>query len=70
MNKKRNKLLIITSIIFVVVALIALVVGFTLSGNDVIAWLSSKWAMLIYIVVGCYFLIFIYLVVGDKIRGM
>lgn len=68
--KSRNKLLIITSVVFVVIALILLVAGFALAGNDVIAWLGSKWAMMFYIVFGCYGLLAIYLLVGDKIKRM
>lgn len=66
--KHRNKILIITAIVFVITAIIFLVVGFTVAGNDVIAWLGSKYAMLFYIVFGMYGLFIVFVLLGDRIR--
>ena len=66
--KKRNKLLIIIAIAFVVVGLIALILGFALAGNNVIAWLGSKYAMLFYITLGVYGLIVLYILISDKVK--
>lgn len=39
---------------FLVVGLVAMVVGFKLAGFDILAWFSSKYAMIVYIVLGLY----------------
>lgn len=66
--RKRNKILIITSIVFVVLAIVFLILGFTLSGANVLAWFTSKWAILIYTVYGVYALIVLFFLVGDWIK--
>ena len=65
---KRNKIIIIMSIIFIVLAIAFLITGFALAGNDVLAWFGSKYAKLFYIVFGVYFLVIIYFVVTDRIK--
>lgn len=66
--KKKNKVLIITSIVFVVFALVFLILGFALSGVDILAWFTSKWAYMFYAVGAVYLIIVITIVVGDLIR--
>ena len=66
--KKRNKLLIITAILFVVTAIVFLILGFALAGNDILAWFGSKYAMLFYIVFGTYFLFILFIIIGDRIK--
>ena len=68
--KNRNKLLIIISIIFIVIAVSLLILGFILSGNDIIKWLKSSYAIICYIVVGVYVLILAYVFIGDKIKKL
>jgi len=70
MNKKRNRLLIITSIVALVIALIFVVLGFALAGADVLGWFTSKWAFLFYTVYGCYMLVILYILIGDKIKKL
>ena len=65
---KRNKIIIIMSIIFIVLAIAFLITGFALAGNDVLAWFCSKYAMLFYIAFGVYFLVIMYFVVTDRIK--
>lgn len=65
---KRNKIIIIMSVIFIVLAIAFLITGFALAGNDVLAWFGSKYAMLFYIVFGVYFLVIMYFVVTDRIK--
>jgi len=65
---KRNKIIIIMSIVFIVLAIAFLITGFALAGNDVLAWFGSKYAMLFYIVFGVYFLVIMYFVVTDRIK--
>lgn len=68
--KKRNKILIITAIAFVVTAIVFLILGFALAGHDIIAWLGSKYAMLFYIVFGTYGLIVLFILIGDRIKRL
>lgn len=65
---KRNKIIIIMSIVFIVLAIAFLITGFALAGNDVLSWFGSKYAMLFYIVFGVYFLVIMYFVVTDRIK--
>ena len=66
--KKRNKILIITAIAFAITAIVFLILGFALSGANILEWFASKYAMLFYIVFGCYLLIIIFTLVGDLIK--
>lgn len=68
--KKRNKILIITAIAFVVTAIVFLILGFALAGNDILAWFGSKYAMLFYIVFGTYGLIVLFVLIGDRIKRL
>lgn len=56
---KRNKTLVICGIVWAVLAIVITVVGFILSGVDIIAWFSSKWAMYLYVFLGVYLLVII-----------
>lgn len=68
--KSKNKILLITALLFVITAVVFLILGFSLAGANVWAWFGSKWAMIFYIVFGIYALIIIYLVVGDWIKRL
>lgn len=56
---KRNRTLIICGIVWAVLAIIITIVGFIISGVDIIAWFSSKWAMYLYVFLGVYLLVLI-----------
>lgn len=68
--KKRNRILIITAIAFVITAIVFLIVGFAMAGNDILAWFGSKYAMLFYIVFGTYFLFIVFILIGDRIKRL
>lgn len=68
--KKRNKILIIMSIAFVAVALIAFVAGFAIAGFDILAWFGSKYAMLTYIILGSWALLIAFILISDWIKRM
>lgn len=68
--KTKNKILIITSVIFAVIAIAFLITGFALSGADILGWFASQYAMLFYIVAGCYLLIILFVLVGDWIKKL
>ena len=65
---KRNRTLIICGIIWAILAIIITVVGFILSGVDIIAWFSSKWAMYLYVFLGIYLLVILIFLVIPAIR--
>ena len=67
---KRNKIVLILLAIFAALALLFLILGFALSGNDIIAWLGSKWAMWVYVILGTYLLVIAFIIISDKIRRM
>lgn len=68
--KHRNKILIIIAIIFVITAIAFLITGFALAGNDIIAWFSSKYAVLFYITFGVYGLFIIFILISDWIKRL
>lgn len=53
---------------FLLVGLVALIVGFQLSGFDVLGWFSTKYAFIVYVVVGAYLFFVIWLAVNDYIK--
>ena len=65
---KRNRTLIICGIVWAAIALFITILGFALSGADIIAWFSSKWAMFVYTFLGVYLLVVIILFVIPMIR--
>lgn len=68
--KKRNKVLIITSVVFLIIALTFVILGFQLSGHDVLAWFGSKWAMWFYVIGGLYVGFIVFIIVGDLIKKL
>lgn len=52
---------------FLMVAGVALVVGFQLSGFDVIAWFGTRYAMYVYISGGLYLMLVAALLVNDYV---
>lgn len=54
---KRNRTLIICGLIWAALALIATILGFVLSGGDIVAWFTSKWAMFIYVFLIVYLIV-------------
>ena len=67
---KRNRIIVILGAIFVVMAVIFIVLGFVLSGADILAWFGSKWAMWLYAFACIYVLVIIYLIVSERIRSL
>lgn len=60
---------VILSFLFLVIALIGLLVGFTIAGADVIAWFSSKYAMIVYFFIFFYGAFAVGVFVKDWIRN-
>ena len=65
---KRNRTLIICGLVWAILALVLTILGFILSGGDIIAWFSSKWAMYLYVFLGVYLLVVVIAFVIPMIR--
>ena len=68
--KNRNKIIIILGIIFVIAAIAFLILGFALSGADIIAWFGSKWAIWLYVFLGTYVIIVAIIFISEKIKNL
>lgn len=68
--KKRNKIILVISAVFVVIAIALLIIGFAISGADIIGWFSSQWAMWFYVIIGTYLLILAMIFIGEKIKKL
>lgn len=68
----KKKTFLIVSIIIVCLGILAFVLAYGLSkGWDVVgAWFSSKYAIILYIVVGCYFAIVLWWIIGERIKNL
>lgn len=66
--KRKNKLLIIIAIAFIITAIVFLIVGLTMAGNNILEWLTSKYAILFYIAFGTYAVFVVFLFIGDWIK--
>lgn len=66
--KKRNKILLIVAGVFIALAIAFLIVGFTLAGENILAWFTSKWALLFYSAFSVYAIVVIAIVAGDLIK--
>ena len=68
--KKRNRIIIIVSAIFLVIAIAMLIVGFIIKDGNILWWFTSKWAMWFYVLLGLYLLFIAGLFINDKIRSL
>ena len=50
--KNGNGIMVAIIVIAAIAGVAAILVGYFLSGHDIVAWLTSKWAITIYIAVG------------------
>lgn len=66
--KKRNKLLIIISIVFVIIAIIVMIIGLALQNFNFIKFFTGDYAILFYIVFGLYVTGVLFIFVGDWIK--
>ena len=65
---KHKKLLIISSCVFLVFALVMLLVGGYIAGWNILGWFTSKHAMSMYLIGGLYILFVAGIVIYDKIK--
>ena len=64
----RNKTLIIAGVIWAVLAIGFVILGFAISGEDILGWFSSKYAILTYTFLAVYLIVFIIFIVLPAIR--
>lgn len=71
-QKSKKNLFLIVSLIVILVGLVCFILAYGISqGWDVlIAWFGSKWAIILYILLGCYALFAGWLLISDKIKNM
>ena len=65
---RKSKLLIAIIAAFVATAALFLILGFALSGADILGWFTSKWAILFYMAFAVYALFAGYILIGDRIK--
>ena len=53
---------------FLLVAIVAMVVGFYLAGFDILGWFKTRYAFIVYIVVGFYLFIASYVFIMEYIN--
>ena len=53
---------------FLVVAVVAMIVGFYLAGFDILGWFKTRYAFIVYIVVGFYVFIASYVFIMEYIQ--
>ena len=53
---------------FLLVAIVAMIVGFYLAGFDILGWFKTRYAFIVYIVVGFYVLIASYVFIMEYIH--
>ena len=66
----RNKALIITGVILLVVALVVFLIGGWLAGWDFVAYFKSQSFVWICVLVGVYFLSVVLIIVYEKIKRL
>ena len=68
--KLKQKIFLITAILFVIFAIIMLVVGYALIGADIGAWFTSRYAIWCYVLGGIWIIAFIGSCVWDRIKRL
>lgn len=53
---------------FLLVAIVAMIVGFYLAGFDILGWFKTRYAFIVYIVVGFYLFIASYVFIMEYIQ--
>lgn len=63
---KRNLKLIVSLAVVALIAIALLILGYALSGADVVAWLGSKYAITVYIFVGVYGIVVLFMFLLER----
>jgi hypothetical protein len=68
--KLRNKIFTIVLIVLVIIALIGIAIGYALIGADILAWLTSRWAIWIYTFTILFLIVWACIEVYDRIKRL
>lgn len=66
--KSKNKLMIVVEVVFLIIGLLAMIIGFLMSGVNIVEWLSSRYAITCFVIIGMSLIIFIGLLIMDWIK--
>lgn len=67
---KNNKVFLLSMTGFLLVGIIVLIVGFALSGADIISFLSSTYAIWCYVALGIWLIVLVIFLIQDKIKKL
>lgn len=67
---KKNKVFLLSMTGFLLVGIIVLIVGFALSGADIIGFLSSTYAIWCYVALGIWLIVLVIFLIQDKIKKL
>ena len=67
---KNNKVFLLSMTGFLLVGIVVLIVGFALSGADIIAFLSSTYAIWCYVALGIWLIVLVIFLIQDKIKKL
>ena len=70
MKNKNNRIVIVLSLIFMILAIGFIILGFAISGANILAWFGSKWALWFYLFLGIYLLVILYVFISDRIKKL
>ena len=66
----RRKIFIISAIVLLVIAVALNVIGYACIGANILEWLTSTYAIWIYVFLGLYFVIFLILEIKDRVSKL
>lgn len=71
-QSKKKKTFIIVSLLIIIVGIITFVLAYGLSDGwqAVAEWFVSKYAVMLYIILGCYSLLVLWLIISDRIKKL
>lgn len=69
-EKLRRKIFLISAIVLFVIAVALIVIGYACIGANILEWLTSTYAVWIYVFLGLYFVIFLILEIKDRVSKL
>lgn len=68
--KFRNKIFLIVLISLLVLAVILIIVGYVIIGADILSWLTSRYAMWVYVGISLFLMLWLVLEIKDRIKRL
>ena len=69
-QKLRRKMFLVSAICLLILALALIVIGYACIGANIFEWLTSTYAIWIYVFLGLYFVIFLILEIKDRVTKL